>query len=183
MAVLCTFVFFCDQPAGIECLHEVTTLELDQRVKECARVLSDDRLLAKLATGDLVALEAKYHKGCLSRLYNQRRSHEREQTHLLGHENTSDVSTDNLIFAQLVAYISEIRDIEGIAPIFKLSDLRKLCDDRLQQMDNPKLQPMHSTRLKEKLLKHFPDMRAQVDGRDVILVFDSNIGSALSKVC
>jgi len=29
-------------------------------------VLSDDRLLAKLATGDIVAIEAKYHTNCLN---------------------------------------------------------------------------------------------------------------------
>jgi len=42
--------FFCDLPAGTEKLHEATTLELD-----------DDRLMAKLAKSDMIAVKAKYH--------------------------------------------------------------------------------------------------------------------------
>src|SRR6218665_3107955 len=57
--------FFCDKPAGQLGLHEVMTLDLGTRVRECALALSDDRLLAKLATCDMVAIEAKYHSSCL----------------------------------------------------------------------------------------------------------------------
>ena len=42
---------------------------------------------------------------------------------------------------------------------------------------------MHTTRLKQKLLAHFPDMQAQSKGRDVMLVFDKDIGAALDKAC
>ena len=47
-------------------LHNVSTFGLDVRVKKCAMVLLDEKLLAKLSAGDLVALEAKYHAPCLS---------------------------------------------------------------------------------------------------------------------
>ncbi len=33
----------------------------------------DTALLAKLATGDMLAIEAKYHQNCLSSLYNRAR--------------------------------------------------------------------------------------------------------------
>lgn len=33
--------------------------------------LNDTELLAMLSEGDLVAIEAKYHKHCLTRLYNK----------------------------------------------------------------------------------------------------------------
>src|SRR6218665_1469751 len=68
--------FFCDMPAGQLGLHEVMTLELGTRVRECALELSDDRLLTKLATSDMVATEAKYHSSCLVHIYNRRRSYE-----------------------------------------------------------------------------------------------------------
>ena len=42
---------------------------------------------------------------------------------------------------------------------------------------------MHTTRLKQRLLAHFPAMRAQSKGRDIMLVFDEDIGSALGKAC
>jgi hypothetical protein len=42
---------------------------------------------------------------------------------------------------------------------------------------------VHSTRLKEQLLAHFPDMRAHDEGRDVLLMFDYDIGPAVLKAC
>ena len=41
---------------------------------------------------------------------------------------------------------------------------------------------MHSTRLKERLLKYIPDLRAHNKGRDVFLVFEEDIGAALARV-
>ena len=43
------------------------------------------------------------------------------------------------------------------------------------------VQPVNSTRLKERLLSHFPDMQAHNDGHDVILAFEKNVGAALTK--
>ena len=44
---------------------------LDQKVKECAQVLGDKHLLAKLSAGDMIAMEAVYHRACLTRLYRK----------------------------------------------------------------------------------------------------------------
>ena len=63
--------FFCDRGAGIAGLHVVTTMGMDQTVRMYATELQDTRLLAKLAPGDMVALEAKYHKTCQCDLYNR----------------------------------------------------------------------------------------------------------------
>jgi hypothetical protein len=63
--------FFCDKEAGIPGLHDVTTMGMDQTVRMYATQLQDTRLLAKLAPGDMVALEAKYHKTCLCDLFNR----------------------------------------------------------------------------------------------------------------
>ena len=42
---------------------------------------------------------------------------------------------------------------------------------------------MHSTRLKERLLKHLPDLRAHNKGlKDVSLVFQNDIGTDVAKV-
>ena len=65
------FCFFCDKEAGIAGLHDVTTTGMDQTVRKYATELQDTRLLAKLAPGDMIALDAKYHKTCLSDLYNR----------------------------------------------------------------------------------------------------------------
>ena len=63
----------CDQPAGSEGLREITTKQLGKKVSECACELQDTALLAKLAAGDMIATEAKYHNRCLCALYNRAR--------------------------------------------------------------------------------------------------------------
>ena len=62
--------FICDRCDG-QTLHNVSTLGLDDRVRESATLLNEERLLAKLSGGDLIALEAKYHTKCLSMLYRK----------------------------------------------------------------------------------------------------------------
>ena len=42
---------------------------------------------------------------------------------------------------------------------------------------------LHTTRLKQRLLAEFTDMRAQKKGRDVLLAFEDDIGPALAKAC
>ncbi|KAG0717357.1 hypothetical protein GWK47_054646 [Chionoecetes opilio] len=42
---------------------------------------------------------------------------------------------------------------------------------------------MHTTRLKQRLLAHFPNMCAQHQGRYVLLAFNEDLGDALAKAC
>lgn len=57
--------------------------------------------------------------------------------------------------------------------------------DRLCQLigDHASSKRVNSTHLKGRLLDHFPHMRQQAEGCDVLLVFDSDIGPALRKAC
>ena len=58
--------FFCAEVNNIKELRKASTQGLDQKVKECAQVLGDKRLLVKLsAGGDMIAMEAVYHRACL----------------------------------------------------------------------------------------------------------------------
>ena len=43
------------------------------KVRRCALQLEDRKLLAKLSAGDVIALEAKYHRNYLTTLYNKAR--------------------------------------------------------------------------------------------------------------
>ena len=58
---------------GLE-FHQAATLELDKHVRKAAEFLEDTTLLAQLSAGDMVAREAKYHKKCLTSLYNRVRA-------------------------------------------------------------------------------------------------------------
>ena len=62
-----------DQPAGSEGLHETATKQLGKKVSGCACELQDTALLAKLAAGDMIAIESKYHNRCLCALFNRAR--------------------------------------------------------------------------------------------------------------
>jgi len=46
-----------------------STYEIDRRVRQYALDLQDTVLLAKLDACDMIAIEAKYHKSCLTALY------------------------------------------------------------------------------------------------------------------
>ena len=41
------------------------TMQLTERLNQCALTLNDGRLLALLSAGDAVAQDPKYHPGCL----------------------------------------------------------------------------------------------------------------------
>ena len=58
------YCFFCDQPAAINEMREVQTFGLEAQVRSAAVLLNDTGLLAKLSSGDMIALEAKYHLKC-----------------------------------------------------------------------------------------------------------------------
>jgi hypothetical protein len=72
--------FFCDKQSNPEDLRCASTLEVDQRVRDCAMVLNDNGLIAKLSAGDLIAIEAKYHVNCLVNLYNRTRAVRKESS-------------------------------------------------------------------------------------------------------
>ena len=50
---------FCDNPARTIGLHKASTFEVDFKVRTCATELCDTKLLAKLAVGDMVAIDAQ----------------------------------------------------------------------------------------------------------------------------
>ena len=52
---------FCNEPAGSTGLHKAPTYNIDTNVRRCALEVGDTALLAKLAAGDMIAIEAKYH--------------------------------------------------------------------------------------------------------------------------
>ncbi|MGE5862424.1 MAG: hypothetical protein ACM31H_01515, partial [Nitrososphaerales archaeon] len=47
-------------------LWQVRTFSVDARIRQCAAVLQDFSLLAKLSKGDMIAIEAHYHCRCLA---------------------------------------------------------------------------------------------------------------------
>ncbi|KAG0715668.1 hypothetical protein GWK47_011424 [Chionoecetes opilio] len=167
--------FFCNKPAGTADLHEAATKELDKNVRRCATELGDTELLAKLSEGDMIAIEAKYHRNCLRALYNKIRP-----------AALKDADADRLhgiAFAELVVFMEDMHADEDNAPVFKLSDVANLYKTRLEQLGATVTNKIHTTRLKDRLLSVLPDLRAHSQGRDTLLLFEKDIGPALKKAC
>lgn len=168
--------FFCDKPDNNEPMHKVSTLGINNRVRDCALLLQDNELLAKLSAGDMVAIDAVYHKTCLTALYNRARSAENK----VDAKHHADKVIHGIILAELVAYIEERRDESDVVSVLKLKDLSSMYSSRLKQFGYVDT-TIHSTRLKERILVSIPDLKAYPQGRDTYLAFDSEIGIALRK--
>ena len=170
-------LFLCES-AGKEALHETSTFQLDKNVRSGVTLIGDMQLLGHLSAGNMVALEAKYHTNCLLKLYNRARACKNNANN----ETNKDATISGTVFAELVMLLEEARYEENIAPVFKLADLVKLYESRLKQLQIETDKKVHSTRLKEKLLKPLSDLRAHNKGRNVFLVFQNDTGTALAKV-
>lgn len=168
--------FFCDESGGRQKLHKAETKDIDSTVRECAIEMRDSKLLAKLATGDMVAIDAMYHLNCLTELRNRLRLHRERNT-----GRGQSESLQSRVLGELVAYIEETHERDSTITVFKLSDISKLYSDRMEELGDCSNSRVHTTRLKERLLMRIPGLRAQNHGREVLLSFDKDIGNALNK--
>ena len=80
-------------------MHKVMSKELDDRFR-------DTELLSKLAVGDLIALESKYHSSCAVMYRNRVRSNTREKKTPPPHNITK---YEQLAFLHLVSDIEKSR--------------------------------------------------------------------------
>ena len=109
--------FFCDAIVEQD-YHKVATKALDANVRKMATELHDTHLLAKLSPGDMIAMDAVYHKHCLTGFYARYRSSVRQKNVNTGE---TKLSFEAITLAELISYIEEIRETEE--SIIKLSNL------------------------------------------------------------
>ena len=122
----------------------------------------------------MLGKDAQYHVQCLDNLYNRARERKASE------ESNVDVVNHSIAFAELVIYIEDAKMDNSVAPIFKLAVLVNLYSTRLKQLGTD---VVHSTILKDRILGYFPDLEAHKQGRDVVLIFNEDVGSALHKAC
>ena len=95
---------FCDKKATLSQLRQACTYKLDTNIRESAEKLQDSSLIAKLSTGDVIALEVKYHPDCLVKYYRAAEQTEcQDQVDGFSEEEMSH----SLAFARLIEYIEE----------------------------------------------------------------------------
>ena len=122
---------FCELNT-LEKIHEFTTFNANQYVRQIATEMEDLDLLMKLSERDLIAIEAKYHFNCLSRYRNRYRSHLRARSDLSSSLHSTDKKAKARAFAELILYIESC--LEEDTNIFKLADLYSIFKDRLQNL-------------------------------------------------
>ena len=102
-------------------LNRVTSFTGDS-IREPATALGDTKLLAKLAEGDLIALEDCYHKKRKTDFTNRYRSY----TKPIDKDKQMQVKVESLALAEVMMYIeNRLQSCEDeVALLFKLSELR-----------------------------------------------------------
>lgn len=162
-------------------LTTAQTLEVDERIRFVAKELNDCKILAKLAEGDVVAIEALYHKKCLSNFYNRLRSKQRSQSYF----EKSDELTEGIAFSELIDYIYFTLETSDEVPVFKLCNLKTLFCEILSNYgaSSDYITKIHSTRLKLKILDKIPELSEIKTGRDILLTAKESIGMGVIDSC
>ena len=171
--------YFCDKATSKEDgqLHLVSSFRLDERVRKCSETLGKLFLLAKLLKGDMIVQDAMYHRNCLTDLYKKANT-----AQLDGNYSGSERQLHDIPFSEVVTYVEEMTmDTPEKKLVFKLSDLNKLYCQRLKELGMEVQGRIHSTRLKNRILSHFPGMNSYADGREVLMVFYADIGEVLGS--
>ena len=88
------------------------------------------------------------------------------------------------ILSELVTYLQDMYVYNATVPVFRLANLVKLVDERLQLLGFPDF-IVNRTRLKVKdqLIAFVPGLREDRVGRDVFLTFEGDVHSAIVDAC
>ena len=98
-------------------------------------------------------------------------------------ESSKEKSLHGIAFATLVSYLEEFREDQQNVAEFKLADLAKMYTAKLQELGLSSSSKINTSRLKERLLRVFPDLGAHMQGRDVLLFFNHSIREAIRRAC
>ena len=166
---------FCEHTEGV--LHECSTFQLDQNLKDMANAMHDTVLLDKLCSGDVIAQELRYHLDCLTTFRNRYRSSVRQDSSREMNEEKEQLEAR--CFAELVSHVTD-RLGDG-QYIFKLQELHTLYETRRKDLGVEG--NVNRTRLKDQLLNHYQGQcQEQSSGRNRILVFREGLGDLLKEV-
>lgn len=105
--------------------------------------MEDFELLSRISGGDLVAIEAQYHIGCLTKFRNSHRSLKSKEDNM-DDDSLNEMINESRAFIELTTYIETSVD-EG-KMLFKLSELHSMYEARLRDLGIPK--EINKTRLK-----------------------------------
>eukprot|EP00914_Ancora_sagittata_P000087 GHVO01000483.1.p2 GENE.GHVO01000483.1~~GHVO01000483.1.p2 ORF type:complete len:133 (+),score=10.75 GHVO01000483.1:673-1071(+) len=117
----------------------------------------------KLAENDMVTLGARYHSLCLLTFVNKARPRKE-----ITKEEEDRAKLHSQAFADLISYMEDCCD--GDAPVFKLADLKKKYNNRLDELGVTDKTYVHSSRLCARILRALPDFTATNHGHHVLMM-------------
>ena len=173
------YCLFCDLSDVAAIFPAGSTLEVKRIVRECASLVNDNRLIGKLASEDIVAIEAKYHAKGLVGLYNQAAKLKLS----LNSENDSlseAIDIKELAFSKLAAFINKNNEVEKPV-VLKLSDVVEFCSSKFSKLGAEHPDRINATRVRIPVLTAFPDPTTDAPGRDVIVVLSLEIRISLLR--
>ena len=143
-------------------MRQATSPELSKKVKDCAILLEDETILAKLAITDMHVLKSSYHLKCLASLYNRCKLA----------KNVNSDCTESAAFIKVLTYLKDESSKEK-GCYFKLKDLFDMYLDKTN--GNSDERKSNKTRFKDSLLAYVPTLCEIKAGRDVFLIMKSNL--------
>jgi hypothetical protein len=96
-------------------------------------------------------------------------------------EEKREEHTDELVFAELITRIVESQRANP-GGVVKLVDLCAVYEKRLRDFTSSSVN-INRTRLKDRILSKLPDIKAYHKGREVVLVFEKDVGQAMITAC
>ena len=168
-----TQCIFCSEVGNRKELRRAATLGLDRKVRECARLVGDKDLLAKLAAGDMVAIDAVYHRACLTKLYRK--------TETVGCDMNESNEVQVIrahVLNELVDYVEGYR---GSGESLAMADLTALYDQRIAGLGFSSIK-CNTTRLREDIERLIPDIKSVRMNRGWSLVFDDDLSKVLTDM-
>ena len=165
---------FCDEMGNKQELKKASTFVVDKRVRDCAYLIGDKRLLCKRSLGDMVAIDAIYHCACLIRFYRKEKS--------VGCDMTESYKTQVIRAHVLNELLDYIEDKRGSGTTLAMSDLTSLYEKPLASLVFSHVK-CNRTRLREDIVRMIPDIKPVVQkNRYWHLVVDDNLSKAVADM-
>ena len=129
-------------------LRSISTFGLESRARASAFKLQDKKFAHE-------AQSAKHHPACLVQLCKRA-----DSVTDAGDKNEHDICPESIALAELVVSIKDSSE-----SVFKLADLAKAYESRLEQLQRSSSSPINSTWIKKGILTHIPSLKDYNEGR------------------
>ena len=164
---------FCEEVRNKTELRRAATLFLERKVKECAEIVGDKRLLTQLAAGDMVAIDAVYHHAFVTKLSR------RAET--IGCHMTETNETRVIRAHVLNELLDFIEDYDGSGESLLMAKLTTLYDKQTAAWVFSDIK-CHTTHLCKDIERLIADIKSVQTKHSWSLVYDDDLSKAIVEM-